>query len=53
MIGDNLTADIGGGRAAGLGTIWIDRGTWAGHKHEADHVVTDVLQAMAILREQR
>jgi HAD superfamily hydrolase (TIGR01549 family) len=53
MIGDNLTADIGGGRAAGLGTIWIDRGTWAGHKHEADHVVTDVLQAMAILQEQR
>jgi putative hydrolase of the HAD superfamily len=49
VIGDNLTADIAGGRAAGLRTIWIDRGTWPGVNHEADHVVTDVLQAMEIL----
>jgi putative hydrolase of the HAD superfamily len=27
VIGDNLTADITGGRTAGLRTIWVDRGT--------------------------
>ncbi|MEW9531844.1 HAD family hydrolase [Microbispora sp. NPDC049125] len=49
MIGDSLLADIGGGRAAGLRTIWIDRGTWPNQEHGADHVVADVLQAMEIL----
>jgi len=50
MIGDHLVADIGGGQAAGLQTIWIDRGTWPDHEHSADHVVTDVICAMDILR---
>ena len=50
MIGDNPIADVAGGRAAGLRTIWIDRGTWPSYEHEADYVVTDVLQAMEILR---
>ncbi|MEO3813054.1 HAD family hydrolase [Sphaerisporangium sp. B11E5] len=50
VIGDNPTADIAGGRAAGLRTIWIDRGTWPGVDHQADHVVTDVLQAIEILQ---
>ncbi|WP_245658925.1 HAD family hydrolase [Microtetraspora malaysiensis] len=53
VIGDNLTADIAGGHAAGLRTIWIDRGTWPEHEHCADHVVTDVLQAMEILDRER
>nr|BFE85225.1 HAD family hydrolase [Planobispora longispora] len=53
MVGDHLVADIGGGRAAGLRTVWIDRGTWPGQEHEADHVVTDVLQAMEILHGER
>ncbi|MFJ2030005.1 HAD family hydrolase [Streptosporangium sp. NPDC087985] len=53
MVGDNLIADIGGGQAAGLRTIWIDRGTWGGHDHRADHVATDVLQAMEILHNER
>ncbi|MFC7717253.1 HAD family hydrolase [Nonomuraea recticatena] len=50
MIGDNLIADIAGGRGAGLRTIWIDRGTWPRVDHQADHVVTDVLQAVEILQ---
>ncbi|MGV9596782.1 HAD family hydrolase [Streptosporangium sandarakinum] len=49
IVGDHLVADIAGGQAAGLHAIWIDRGTWPGYAHEADHVVTDVLQAMDIL----
>ncbi|MGW3367287.1 HAD family hydrolase [Streptosporangium canum] len=53
MIGDPPVADIGGGQAAGLRTVWIDRGTWPGQEHEADHVVTDVLQAMKILHGER
>ncbi|MBG0826794.1 HAD family hydrolase [Planomonospora sp. ID67723] len=53
MIGDHLVADIGGGRAAGLRTVWVDRGTWPDQEHRADHVVTDVLQAMEILHSGR
>ncbi|WP_433417780.1 HAD family hydrolase [Microtetraspora malaysiensis] len=53
VIGDNLTADIAGGRAAGLRTIWVDRGTWPEHEHCTDHVVRDVLQAMEILHRER
>jgi HAD superfamily hydrolase (TIGR01549 family) len=41
MIGDNLVADVAGGRAAGLRTIWIDRGTRPHGEHGADHVVSD------------
>ncbi|GAA4199934.1 HAD family hydrolase [Microbispora amethystogenes] len=51
VIGDNLTADIAGGCAAGLRTIWIDRGTWPDRKHNVDHVVGDVLEAIEILHE--
>ncbi|GIH73239.1 HAD family hydrolase [Sphaerimonospora thailandensis] len=50
MIGDNLTADIAGGRAAGLRTIWIDRGNSPDAEHQADHVVADVLHAIEILQ---
>ncbi|MEU7883046.1 HAD family hydrolase [Microbispora bryophytorum] len=49
MVGDNLVADIAGGRGAGLRTIWVHQGTWPKQEHGADFVVTDVLQAMEIL----
>ncbi|WP_405140663.1 HAD hydrolase-like protein [Sphaerisporangium sp. NBC_01403] len=52
VIGDNLIADVAGGRAAGLRTIWIDRGTWPAVEHNADHVVPDVTHAIEILRKQ-
>ncbi|GAA3810061.1 hypothetical protein GCM10022226_33070 [Sphaerisporangium flaviroseum] len=50
VIGDNLAADIAGGHAAGLRTIWIDRGTCPDVDHQANHVVTDVLHAIGILQ---
>ena len=51
MVGDHPVADIGGGRSAGLRTVWIDRGTHAGHECSPDHVVSDVIQAVDILRD--
>ncbi|WP_193319030.1 HAD family hydrolase [Nonomuraea phyllanthi] len=51
IVGDNLVADIAGGQAAGLRGIWVDRGTWPGHEHRADHVVTAVAEAIAIMRD--
>ncbi|YCK34217.1 HAD family hydrolase [Actinomadura sp. ATCC 39365] len=51
MVGDNLIADIAGAQAAGLRGIWVDRGTWPGHEHRADHVVADVAEAIAIMRD--
>ncbi|MER7209867.1 HAD family hydrolase [Streptosporangium sp. NPDC000239] len=53
MIGDHPVKDIGGGQAAGLRTVWINRGDWRDQEHGADHVVTDVLQAMEILHSER
>ncbi|MGP3929612.1 HAD family hydrolase [Nonomuraea sp. KM88] len=47
MVGDDLTNDVGGGRGAGLRTIWVDRGTVAEPSGGgADHVVTDVVAAI-------
>lgn len=46
MVGDNPTADIAGGRTAGLRTIWINRSARSDHDHQADHVVTDVIDAL-------
>ncbi|WP_067137399.1 HAD family hydrolase [Microtetraspora malaysiensis] len=51
MIGDNLVADIEGGRAAGLRTVWIDRTVRPREEHQADHVVSDVMQAIALLHQ--
>jgi putative hydrolase of the HAD superfamily len=52
MVGDNLIADIEGARTAGLRTIWIDRGTWPGSEHRADHVVAEIAEAIAIMRDE-
>ncbi|MGW7477100.1 HAD family hydrolase [Nonomuraea muscovyensis] len=51
MVGDNLVADVAGAQAAGLRAIWIDRGTWPGHPHAADHTVRDITDAIAIIRQ--
>ncbi|MEV6152413.1 HAD family hydrolase [Nonomuraea sp. NPDC052129] len=49
MIGDDVEKDVAGGRGAGLHTIWIDRGLSPGLSPGADHKVTDVLEAIALL----
>lgn len=47
MVGDRLSADIAGGRAAGLRTVWIE--TDLDRQGQADHVVGDVMAAIEIL----
>jgi HAD superfamily hydrolase (TIGR01549 family) len=49
MVGDHPGKDIDGGRAAGLRTVWVNRKSPPDHEHGADHVVTDVLQAIEII----
>lgn len=50
MVGDSITADIGGGRAAGLRTIWIRRGRpWPPTEPLPDHMVDEVTEAVALL----
>ncbi|MFZ4277885.1 HAD family hydrolase [Streptomyces arboris] len=49
MIGDNPTGDIGGGRWAGLRTIWLRGRPWPDGLSAADHVVDNVTEAIAIL----
>ncbi|MEW9553097.1 HAD family hydrolase [Nonomuraea sp. NPDC050783] len=48
MVGDDPVKDVEGGRAAGLRTIWLDRGR-PGPAPAADHVVRDVLDAVELL----
>ncbi|SCD35784.1 putative hydrolase of the HAD superfamily [Streptomyces sp. BpilaLS-43] len=50
MVGDNPVNDIGGGRSAGLSTIWIDNGrSWPPHVPGPDHVVPHARAAIDLL----
>lgn len=50
MVGDSAVADVGGGQAAGLRTLWIDRGrAWPSGLPAPDHVTPSVLDAIAVL----
>lgn len=50
MIGDNPVNDIGGGRAAGLSTIWIANGSpWPADLPEPDHRVQHTRAAIELL----
>ncbi|GHI28009.1 hypothetical protein Shyd_93800 [Streptomyces hydrogenans] len=49
MVGDNPAGDIGGGRQAGLRTIWLRGRPWPDGLPAAHHVVEDVTDALAIL----
>ncbi|GGQ22639.1 HAD family hydrolase [Streptosporangium pseudovulgare] len=51
MTGDSPEADIAGGRAVGLSTIWIDRGLNTIPSTAPDRVVTDVVTGIEFLIE--
>jgi putative hydrolase of the HAD superfamily len=49
MVGDNPAGDIGGGRQAGLRTIWLRGRLWPDDLDAPHHVVDDVTDAITIL----
>jgi FMN phosphatase YigB (HAD superfamily) len=50
MIGDAPGPDIGGGRGAGLKTIWIHRGrTWSIDDYRPDEQAASIKEAVEIL----
>ena len=49
MVGDNPAGDIGGGREAGLRTIWLRGRPWPDGLPAANHIVVDVTDAITIL----
>ena len=51
MVGDSPEHDIGGGRAAGMRTIWIARRPWPeGRPRDYDEVVTRLAEVAPIVR---
>ncbi|MEU0271857.1 HAD family hydrolase [Streptomyces sp. NPDC006307] len=52
MTGDDPAGDIGGGREAGLRTIWLRGRPWPDGLPPADHDVDDVTDAINILLEE-
>lgn len=53
MVGDNAEADIEGGRAAGLRTIWVAGradAEWPRASEGPDHIVESVVEAISLLR---
>ncbi|WP_327087180.1 HAD family hydrolase [Nonomuraea sp. NBC_01738] len=50
MIGDDPVNDISAGQAAGMGTIWIDRGgPWPAGRPRPDHVARDAATAARLV----
>ncbi|GAA2731322.1 HAD hydrolase-like protein [Actinocorallia aurantiaca] len=50
MVGDSATADITGGRTAGLKTCWISRGRpWPLPERSPDRIVGHVTEAISLL----
>ncbi len=49
MIGDSLTADIGGGKAFGMHTCWYDPAKSGKIAQEADYTVSSLQEIMTIL----
>lgn len=53
MVGDSLTTDIAGGRAAGMATVWVDPGGERPAAAEADTVVRDLAELLDLWRAAR
>ncbi|MFD7667795.1 HAD family hydrolase [Streptomyces sp. NPDC059788] len=49
MIGDNPAGDVGGGRQAGLRTIWLRGRPWPAGLAAANHTVDDATGAITVL----
>jgi FMN phosphatase YigB (HAD superfamily) len=50
MVGDSAAADVGGGKAAGLRTVWVDRGqAWPDDVPPPDRVVASAVEAIEFL----
>jgi FMN hydrolase / 5-amino-6-(5-phospho-D-ribitylamino)uracil phosphatase len=50
-VGDDALADVAGARAAGLGTVWMNRGgaAWPADLPRADHEVADLDELAALI----
>ena len=49
MAGDNAQADIAGGAAVGLRTVWVDKGKGEAAPASATSIVRDVVEAFPLL----
>ncbi|NUW43270.1 HAD family hydrolase [Nonomuraea rhodomycinica] len=51
VVGDDPVNDVAGGRAAGLRTVWVDRGmqAWPSDVAAPDHAVADVERAIEVI----
>jgi glycerol-1-phosphatase len=50
MVGDSLTTDVAGGRAAGMVTVWVDSADGPRERGEADVVVGDLAELLKVWR---
>jgi len=46
MVGDGLTTDIAGGRAAGMRTVWVDASSASHEPGQADLAVQDLAELL-------
>jgi putative hydrolase of the HAD superfamily len=53
MVGDSLTTDIAGGRAAGMKTVWVDASGEGREPGQADATVTNLAELLELWRDAR
>jgi FMN phosphatase YigB (HAD superfamily) len=50
MVGDGLTTDVAGGRAAGMKTVWVDSTGESPEPGQADVTVRDLAELLDLWR---
>jgi putative hydrolase of the HAD superfamily len=50
MVGDGLTTDVAGGRAAGMRTVWVDSSGAIHEPGQADITVRDLAELLELWR---